>query len=245
MDLFSVKDKAVLITGASRGIGRALAEGFSNAGAIVYGTGSKPESIAWTSGTSIKGVAADLRSETEMKDLIEQIGKDHGRLDCLINNGATTLDLPASTIKEKDLENLVSTNFKGVFRACQAYYKMQRKRGGNIINIASIAGLHGAFLMSVYAGTKAAIIQMGNSLAVEWASSGFRINAIAPGFTETDMTASIRKNEDYSEKLIESIPMHRIARPEEMLGAAIFLASDASSYVTGSTIVVDGGIARH
>ncbi len=245
MDLFSVKDKTILITGASRGIGRAMAEGFASAGATVYGTGSRPESIAWAEGTSIKGVAADLRSESEMKDLINDIGQEHGRLDCLINNGATTLDVPASAIKEADLENLVDTNFKGVFRSCQAYYKMQRKKGGNIINIASIAGLNGAFLMSVYAGTKAAIIQMGNSLAVEWASSGFRINAICPGFTETDMTATIRKNDEYASKIKEIIPMRRIGKPDEMLGAAIFLASDASTYVTGSTIVVDGGLARH
>ena len=99
--------------------------------------------------------------------------------------------------------------------------------------------------MSVYAGTKGALIQMGNSLAVEWASSGFRVNAICPGFTETDMTASIRKNDEYAEKLKQAIPMRRIARPDEMLGAAIFLASEASTYVTGSTIVVDGGLARH
>lgn len=245
MDLFSVKDKAVIITGASRGIGRALAEGFANAGAIVYGTGSRPESMAWAEGTSITGVAADMRDPSAMKDLINEVKNKHGRLDCLVNNAAATVDIPASAIKEEDMENLVNTNFKGVFRACQAYHKLQRKQGGNIINIASVVGLQGGFLMSVYSGTKGAIIQMSKSLALEWASSGFRVNVVCPGFTETDMTEKIRKNEEYSNKLLQAIPMKRMARPQELLGPVIFLASEASSYITGSTLVVDGGVTRH
>lgn len=99
--------------------------------------------------------------------------------------------------------------------------------------------------MSVYSGTKGAIIQMSKSLALEWASSGFRVNVVCPGFTETDMTEKIRKNEEYSNKLLQAIPMKRMARPQELLGPVIFLASEASSYITGSTLVVDGGVTRH
>ncbi|MCB1173494.1 MAG: SDR family oxidoreductase [Leptospiraceae bacterium] len=245
MNLFSVKDKTVLITGASRGIGRALAEGFADAGAIVYGTGTRSESIAWTAGSAIKGLVVDLRSESAMKDAMAAIHQEHGRLDCLLNNAAMALDVPASAIKEADLDSLVDTNFKGLFRACQAYYKLQRKEGGNIINVASVVGLVGGYLMSAYAGTKGAVIQISKSLALEWARSGFRVNALCPGFTETDMTAKIRQNSDYSDKLIESIPLRRMARPDEMLGPAIFLASEASSYITGTSIVVDGGVSRH
>lgn len=245
MEIFSVKDKIVLISGASRGIGRALAEGFAEAGAVVYGTSSQESSIAWTNDSDIHGSVADMRSENDMKNLMQKIIAKHGRLDCLINNAATTLDIPASAVKEADLENVLNTNVKGMFRACQAYYKLQRKRGGNIINISSVVGLYGGFLMSVYAASKGAVLQMSKSLALEWAAKGFRINVICPGFTETDMTAAIRKNEEYTKKIIDTIPLKRMAKPQDMLGAAIFLASSASSYITGSTIVVDGGIARH
>lgn len=245
MELFSVKDKTVLISGASRGIGRALAEGFAQAGAIVYGTSSKESTIDWTKDYDISGSVADIRSQNDMKDLIQKIITKHGRLDCLINNAAIALDIPASAIKESHLEDILDTNVKGMFRSCQAYYKIQRKRGGNIINISSIVGLYGGFLTSIYAASKGAVLQMSKSLSLEWANSGFRLNTICPGFTQTDMTAGIRKNEQYTNKIIEFIPLKRMAQPQDMLGAAIFLASAASSYMTGATIVVDGGISRH
>ena len=219
-ELFSVKDKTVIITGASRGIGRRLAEGFRDAGAIVYGTGSRPESVEWMKDAEgIEGRAANLMEPGAMAAVIEEVHGKHGRLDCLID-----------------------TNFKGVFRACQAYYKLQRKSGGGvIINVSSVLGHVGTKLAAVYCGTKGAVIQMSKALAIEWAGSGFRINALCPGFIDTDMTEMIQKRPQVLEQMNASIPMGRMGQPEDLLGASIFLASDASAYMTGQSLVVDGG----
>jgi 3-oxoacyl-[acyl-carrier protein] reductase len=195
--------------------------------------------------TKIEGRAADVNKMNIMKKLIAEISEKHGRLDCLINNAGTSSNRPASGLKEDDIRGMITTNFESAFKLCQVYYKSHRKKGGNIINIASIAGLIGGFIMSVYSGTKGAVIQMTKSLAVEWAGSNFRVNAICPGFTETEMTEAIRNNKKAYDSYLQIIPMKRMAKPEEMLGAAVYLASDASSYVTGTTIVVDGGLSRH
>ncbi len=137
---------------------------------------------------------------------------------------------------------MIDTNFKGVFRACQAYYKLQRKSGGGvIINVSSVLGHVGTKLAAVYCGTKGAVIQMSKALAIEWAGSGFRINALCPGFIDTDMTEMIQKRPQVLEQMNASIPMGRMGQPEDLLGASIFLASDASAYMTGQSLVVDGG----
>lgn len=241
-DLFNVKNKTVLVTGSTRGIGKYFAEGFKNAGAIVYGTGSSQESIKKFDGSGIKGFAADIRQPDVMTPIIESIVKEHGRLDVLVNNAGIASNKPAAFLKEDEIESIIQTNFTGVFRACTAYYKIHKKKGGNIINIASILGMRGTKLASVYSGTKGAVINMTRALAVEWIGSGYRVNAICPGFIDTDMTEMIKEKPDVLEQMTNAIPMGRLGKPEDLVGAAIFFASDASSYVTGQTIVVDGGI---
>ena len=241
-DLFSVKDKTVIITGASRGIGRRLAEGFRDAGAIVYGTGSRPESVEWMSGTGIEGRAANLMEPGAMAAVIEEVHGKHGRLDCLINNAGVATNIPSMGFKEDDMERMIDTNFKGVFRACQAYYKLQRKSGGGvIINVSSVLGHVGTKLAAVYCGTKGAVIQMSKALALEWAGSGFRINALCPGFIDTDMTEMIQSRPAVLKQMNDSIPMGRMGQPDDLLGASIFLASAASAYMTGQSLVIDGG----
>jgi 3-oxoacyl-[acyl-carrier protein] reductase len=241
-DLFSVKDKTIIITGASRGIGKTLAEGFRDAGAIVYGTGSRPASVEWMAGSGIHGRAADMTEPGAIGAVIQEVYEKHGRLDCLINNAGIATNTPSMGFKEEDMERMIDTNFKGVFRACQAYYKLQRKSGGGvIINVSSVLGHVGTTLAAIYCGTKGAVVQMTKALAIEWAGTGFRLNALCPGFIDTDMTEMIQKRPAVLEKMLETIPMRRMGKPEDLLGAAIFLASDASVYMTGQSLIVDGG----
>ena len=129
-----------------------------------------------------------------------------------------------------------------MFRACQAYYKVQKKAGGCIINVGSILGLVGTSLASVYCGTKGAVVQMTKALAIEWAGNNFRVNAILPGFIETDMTEGMRSRPQVLDGALQMIPMKKLGQPRDLLGAAIYLSSDAASYMTGQNIVVDGGM---
>ena len=240
--MFSVQGKVVLITGASRGIGKALATGFAASGAVVYGTGSRPESIAWMEATAIKGRAADAKDPAALNAVIANIIKEHGRLDCLINNAGIAPKKPAASLKEDDVDDILDVNFRSAFRACQQYYKLQKNGGGNIINNASVFGLLGYPLSSVYCSSKGALIQMTRALAAEWARKGFRVNALCPGFIDTGMTDVMKENADVKASMLSRVPMNRLGRPDEIVPAAIFLASDASSYITGQTLTVDGGL---
>lgn len=241
MSRIQVSGKTVLITGATRGIGNEMAKAFLEEGAIVYGTGSREESVSKLKGTGIEGRVADISEPGSMTMIIEEIAKKHGKLDCLINNAGVASNRPAAFFKEDEIQKIVQTNFVGVFRSCQAYYKVHKKNGGNIINVASILGMFGTPLASVYSGTKGAVINLTRALAVEWVGSGYRVNAICPGFIDTDMTDMLKEKPEVMQEMNRMIPMKRVGKTEDLVGAAIYLASDAASYVTGQTIVVDGG----
>ncbi len=242
MNPIEVRGKTILISGASRGIGKAMAEAFRDAGAIVYGTGRSPESISWMQTENIQGRAADISKPGTINPVIEEIITKHKKLDCLINCAGIASNTPASAFKEDEMDRIIDTNFKGVFRTCQAYYKAQKKNGGVIINVASVLGMIGVPLASIYCGTKGAVIQLTRALAVEWAASDFRINAICPGFIDTDMTVMIKERPSVLEKLTANIPLKRLGKPSDLTGAALYLASDASAYMTGQLIVLDGGL---
>jgi 3-oxoacyl-[acyl-carrier protein] reductase len=242
MNLFDVNNKTILITGASRGIGKAFALGFKEAGSIVYGTSSNETTLAWMKDSGIEGRVNNVLKEDNIKDIIDEIKKKHGKLDVLINNAGIALDKPGSGLSEQEMEDLISVNFKAVFRSSQAYYKSHKQLGGNIINVSSVLGLRGFGLSTVYSGTKGAVIQLTKACASEWTRNNFRLNTICPGFFDTDMNQKMKGKEALMESLSTRIPMKRMGQPEELLGAAIFLASQASSYMTGQTIVVDGGM---
>ncbi|WCL49536.1 SDR family NAD(P)-dependent oxidoreductase [Leptospira sp. GIMC2001] len=241
-DLFSVKGKVILITGASRGIGRFLAEGFRDLGAEVHGTGSKPESVEWMKSAGIVGHAADMRDPLAIGQVIQSVHAKTARIDVLINNAGIAGNTPAGGMKEEEISKIIETNYTGLFRSCQAYYKVQRKSGGNIINFASVLGMIGTPLASVYSGTKGAVISLTKALAIEWVNNGFRVNAICPGLIETDMTSMITDRPAIKEKVQGGIPMGRMGLPIDLMGGVVFLASDSSSYMTGQTIVIDGGM---
>lgn len=234
--------KTVLITGATRGIGRGLAIAFAEAGWITYGTGRNLADTNWAQEKGILLKQADVTDQPAMATIMNAIKDQHGRLDCLINNAGVASSTPASSLAEDEVAQIIDTNFKAVFQCCQAYYKMQRKAGGNIINIASVLGLVGTSLASVYSGTKGAVIAMTKALAIEWANSNFRVNAICPGFIDTDMTEMIKKRESVMQKMLEFIPLKRLGTPQDIAAPALMLASDGASYITGQIIVVDGGM---
>jgi 3-oxoacyl-[acyl-carrier protein] reductase len=242
MSRFSVKDKTVLITGASRGIGKAFALAFKEEGAIVYGTGSSEKSISWMKDSGIEGKVNNVLEQDNIKEIIEEIKSKNGKLDVLVNNAGISKNIPASGLSEKDMEELISVNFKAVFRSSQAFYKTHKQNGGVIINIASVLGLRGFALSSIYSGTKGAVIQLTKACASEWTRNNFRLNAICPGFIDTDMVSNMKSKESMLAEINSKIPMKRMGKPEDLVGAALFLACDASSYITGQILVVDGGL---
>jgi 3-oxoacyl-[acyl-carrier protein] reductase len=241
-NLFNIENKVIVITGASRGIGKYLAEGFNDLGARVHGLGSKPESIEWMKGSGINGHSTNMRHPEEIHSTLQSIHQKEGRIDVLINNAGIASNTPASGMKMDELMNIVETNYIGVFQSCQAYYKLQKKQGGNIINFASVLGMIGTPLASIYSGTKGAVISLTKALAIEWVKNDFRLNTICPGLIETDMTAMITDRPLIKEQVQANIPMKRMGLPKDLLGATVFLASDASKYMTGSSIIVDGGM---
>jgi 3-oxoacyl-[acyl-carrier protein] reductase len=234
--------KTVLITGATRGIGKGLALAFANAGYITYGTGRNLADTGWADEKKIVLKPADVTDQAEMAAIMTEIKERHGRLDCLINNAGVASNTPASSLGEEEIAKIIDTNFRAVFQCCQSYYKLQRKAGGNIINISSVLGIVGTSLASVYSGTKGAVISMTKALAIEWANSGFRVNAICPGFIDTDMTEMIKKREAVMQKMLDYIPLRRLGTPEDIAAPALMLASEGASYITGQIIVVDGGL---
>jgi NAD(P)-dependent dehydrogenase (short-subunit alcohol dehydrogenase family) len=245
---FSLKGKVALITGASRGIGQAAAMALAGAGADVALSSRKAPDLEKVAGeirkTSRKAlvVAAHVAKMDEISNLVSRVREEFGRIDILVNNAATnpTMD-SAMDVPERAWDSIMNLNLKGLFFLSQAVARvMKEKGGGKIINVASIAGIT-PDILPVYSISKAGVIMATKVMAQQWAQYGIRVNAIAPGLTKTRFSEALWNNPDILKVALTKTPLARVAEPEEMAGAILYLASDASSYVTGQVLAIDGG----
>jgi NAD(P)-dependent dehydrogenase (short-subunit alcohol dehydrogenase family) len=248
-DIFSLEDKVAIVTGASRGIGRAIALGFAEAGADVA-LAARSEGDLETLAKEIDGVGrralvipTDVRERDAIQAMIDKTVDELGGLDILVNNaGGSNFMSPLVSLRPEGWTKILSLNLDSVFHATQiGAQAMLKSGGGSIIQIASVAGLQGAQGLSFYSAAKGGVRLMSQAVAKELASSGVRVNCIAPGWIDTPLNEWMTSDEGSLKEAEKMIPLGRIGTAEEVVGAAIYLASEASSFVTGTTIVVDGG----
>jgi len=246
-ELFRLDGMSALVTGAATGIGAAIATAFAAAGADVacHGNARKPDATSQRVkdlGRKALSLRGDLaRSETAAQ-LVEDTIQAFGRIDLLVNNAGTIRRAPAVEYSDEDWMTVIEVNLNSVFRLCQAAgRRMVRQGRGKIINIASLLSFQGGITVPAYAASKGGVAQLTKALANEWASQGVNVNAIAPGYVKTDNTAALQKDATRSRQILERIPAGRWAEPNDIAGAAVFLASPASDYVHGHVLAVDGG----
>jgi 3-oxoacyl-[acyl-carrier protein] reductase len=236
--------RTALVTGSTRGIGRAIAESLAAAGARVAIVGrdqARSEEAAGAISAEARGFVCDVSDPASVNTLIEAVERDFGAIDILVNNAGLTRDNILFRIKDEDWDAVIDTNLRGAFVAIRAASRgMMKRRWGRIINIASVVGLVGNKGQANYAASKAGLIGMTKSVAKELASRNVLVNVVAPGYIETDMTAAI--NDEAKAALFAQIPLGRLGTPNDIASLVAFLASDSASYITGQTFVVDGGM---
>ncbi len=248
-ELLSLKGRVALITGAGSGLGRAFSFALAGAGADCALLGRRREPLLETAnevetlGQRAFPLTADVRDSRRVEDAVGRTLDTFGHIDILMNNAGVTVRKPVVEMEDEEWERVIDTNLTGYFRVARSVGRvMIKQRSGSIINVASVRARAAAPGQSAYASTRGAIIPFTKALALEMVPFGVRVNAIAPGYFETQLTAFIKKDYPQAyERLLERIPAGRWGKPEELAGAAIFLASEASSYITGQTIYVDGG----
>jgi len=247
-DLFLLDGKIALVTGAARGLGKEIAMGLAQHGAsLVLADVESPEKTAEQikrKGARCIAVKTDVSDEAEVKDLKAQAIEAYGRVDILINNaGVSQLShTRTEALSVEEWDQVIGINLRGTFLCCKHMGgSMMKTGGGNIVNIASTAGITGVPRAPAYCASKAGVILLTKSLALEWAPHNIRVNAIAPHYLETALTRGIRGSDKVYDGLIKQIPLRRFGKPSELIGAVLFLSSDTSSYVTGTVFAVDGG----
>ncbi|MBU3804310.1 MAG: 3-oxoacyl-[acyl-carrier-protein] reductase [Candidatus Cellulosilyticum pullistercoris] len=245
-----LKGKVALITGSVRGIGKAISLCFAKAGAdiVINYTSDSSEVEAKKlveeleqMGVKVLAIKADVSKSEEAKALITEAIKSFGKLDILVNNAGITKDMLLLRMTEQEFDKVIEVNLKGIFNCTKEASRAMMKTGGSIINMTSVVGLSGNAGQSNYAASKAGVIGFTKSVAKEFAGKKLRVNAIAPGFINTDMTNVL--TDKVKEDIMRNIPMKRFGSSDEVAKVALFLASDLSSYVTGEVIRVDGGMA--
>lgn len=243
----SLNGKTALVTGASRGIGRAialrLAEDGANVAVIYAGSADKAEAVVneiTALGVNAKAYRCNVADSAAVNETVKAVTNDLGKIDILVNNAGITRDGLMLRMKDEDFDAVLDTNLKGAFNMIRACYSgFIRKKSGRIINISSVSGIMGNAGQTNYSASKAGVIGLTKSVARELASRGITCNAVAPGFIQTDMTENLGDNNP----LLNSIPLGRMGRPEDIAAAVAFLASDSAAYITGEVLKVDGGLA--
>lgn len=247
-DLFSLAGKTAVITGGTSGIGRALSLGLAEAGADVVASARRKEQVETTAneiearGRKTLRVSSDVCDRASLEALAAATLEAFGKVDILVNCAGIIRRTPTLTMAEEDWNNILNTNLTGTLRACQVFGKHMIERGsGRIINIASLNSFVALTEVAAYAASKAAVTSLTRSLAVEWSKKGVTVNAIAPGVFITELNEKLLNSTPRGQELLMRTPMGRFGKTEELIGAAVFLASDSASFVTGQTVAVDGG----
>jgi len=248
LESFSLEGKTALVTGAGRGIGRGLALAFAEAGAdVALNARTQPDLAAVAREIEALGRRAivlqgDVSSAKSARDAVERAIGELGQLDVLLNAAGTAVRGPAEDVTEEQYDRMLNVNLRGTYFACQAAGRHMLERGsGSIVNIGSLTTSFGLPLRSVYAATKGAVGQLTKTLAVEWAGRGVRVNCIAPGWILTPLTQPVHDDPKQSDWITGRTPMGRWGTPEDLQGAAVYLASNASAFMTGQTLYIDGG----
>ncbi|MGM7723275.1 2-dehydro-3-deoxy-D-gluconate 5-dehydrogenase KduD [Metabacillus sp. Hm71] len=244
--LFSLQGKVALITGASRGLGQGMAVGLAEAGAAVIGAGMSDMSATRKKIEEIGGtfyeVKIDLSQDQAAEKLVSEALSLTNKIDILVNNAGIIRRSEAENFTDDDWFEVIKVNQHAVFQLCREVGRhMLENRSGRIINVASMLSFQGGLRVPAYTASKHAVAGLTKSLANEWASRGVNVNAIAPGYMETDNTAQLRANTERNEYITSRIPQGRWGTPDDLKGAVVFLASEASSYVNGHILCVDGG----
>lgn len=242
----NLRNKVALVTGAGRGIGKAIAQGFSDCGALVAVNDIDPASATLTAGTLTgdgNAYVADVSNSGTVDRMIEKIMADFGRLDFVVNNAGVEPKASILEMTDEDWHSALNVNLSAAFYTSRAAGRIMREAGsGVIINIASIAGHNIPIaLRSGYVASKAGMVGFTRECAREFAAYGIRVNAVCPGVIETEMTAHLRQNTAQMQKWLDDIPQKRLGIPEDVVGLVLFLCSDAARYLTGQAINIDGG----
>ena len=245
-DMFRLTERIAVITGAGRGLGRAMAVALAEAGADVVAVGRRPASDLVAEierlGRRCVALRADLEDPAQVETVIPRALKAMGRVDILVNNAGLIVRKPAVEVAAEDWHRVIQVNLHAVFRLCQdAAHDMLPRRRGKIINVGSLMSFEGGILISPYTASKGAVGQLTKALANEWAPHGVNVNAIVPGYIATDLTQALRDDPVRNPAILARLPAGRWGRPDDLAGAVVFLASAASDYVHGHLLAVDGG----
>lgn len=247
LEMFSIEGKTAIVTGASKGIGKQICIALASAGANIVGVSQtsmeETKKEVEKEGRKFVEIKADLRSTEKLDEIIEITIKEFGKIDILVNNAGMIRRDDAINYSEEDWDDIINLNQRTLFFLTQKVAKefIKQKTGGKIINIASMLSFQGGIRVPAYTASKSAVMGLTKALANEWAKYSINVNAIAPGYIQTDNTKQIREDEKRNKEILSRIPAERWGKPEDISGSVVFLASDASNYVNGHTLAVDGG----